>query len=83
MYNRDVDFGFYGLNGTYRIPVDWAAMGNWILVYWYNPYREVYNVVAYKVDHDTKRIIAPAVMENINPGIFNRFLFSQDRNIPS
>ena len=78
--DRDVDFGAYGLSGSNKTNLPWFAMGNWILVYQYNSYFDTYHVVAYKLDHASRKILA-SESGNVESAILEKLLKAQGRPI--
>ena len=80
--DRDVDFGAYGLNGYNARTIQWAVMGDWILIYRLEEYQGIFNVIAYKVDHASKRIIGTPVTGNIERNVLQRLVWPQGRTLP-
>ena len=78
--DRRVDFGAYGLNGYGTDTMPWFAMGDWILIYRYSGYMGEYDVVAYRVNHSSKRILESATGA-VSREILERLLRAQDRLI--
>ena len=74
-----VDFGPYGINGERMRNMDWFVMGDWILAYG-EEYSGI-DVVAYKVDHGSKRITASASRSDVDSKILNRLLNAQGRGM--
>ena len=58
--DRRVDFGFYGMSGSYRQIVEWFVMGDWYIVFEENFFDGGYFLAAYQLDHSTRRIINTA-----------------------
>lgn len=79
-FDSNVDFGAYGIHGESHSTMDWIAMGDWILLYADSVHIGYYQIVAYKVNHETKRITSSAVTREMGGGEgFNKFLRSLGR----
>ena len=75
--DRRVDFGAYGLNGYGTNTLPWFFMGDWILIYRSN-YSDNYDVVAYRVDHSSKRILESAT-GRVDEDVLERLLRAQGK----
>jgi hypothetical protein len=51
-----VDFGAYGLSGYNALAMDWQAVGDWVIMYNESSYYGYFEMVAYKLDHASRRI---------------------------
>ena len=74
-----VDFGPYGISGDSVRTMNWFIMGDWILAY-----AEEWgiDVIAYKLDHTTRRITASASRSSVDRRSLERLLRAQGRPIP-
>ena len=78
--DKRVDTGFYGVNGQSRQPMSWFVMGDWVLVY---TYIYNYNIIAYKLDHTTRKIVSTPVEKQMTSlEAMERILRSQGKPYP-
>jgi hypothetical protein len=74
----NIDFGAYGLNGYNAQDMQWLIMGDWILVHRGRPnYFDVFDVVAYKLDHASRRIL-DVVSGEIEIAVLERLIELQE-----
>ena len=77
--DRNVDYGPYGVSGFNKQTIPWFAMGDWVLIYQLS--FNGYNVVAYKLDHGTRKIIGDAVGGWVDSPVLERLLRAQGRSL--
>jgi len=79
--DQRVSFGAYGLNGYGRNTESYFTMGDWILIYSENWYWGGYDMIAYKLDHSSRRILDYVADNLVSLDGLDRLLRSQGRTL--